>query len=67
MKVFGEKLRELRTEKGISAKKLADTLGVSDSTVIRWENDVISPSIESLCALAKYFNVSADYLLGLDD
>ena len=67
MKIFGERLRELRKEENISARKLAEKIGVSDASIIRWENDEINPNIEYLRALATYFKVSADYLLGLED
>ena len=67
MKIFGERLRELREEEKLSARDLADKIGVSDASIIRWENNQINPSIECLYALAVYFKVSADYLLGLED
>ncbi len=67
MKKFGERLKELRIEEGLSARDLAEKIGVSDASIIRWENDKINPSIEYLYALAVYFKVSSDYLLGLED
>lgn len=67
MKIFSERLKELRIEKELSSLKLGKILGVSDSTIIRWENEKISPTIENLYNIAKFFNVSADYLLGLED
>lgn len=67
MKIFCERLKELRIENNLSAKKLAQILNVSDSTVIRWEKEEIVPSIEHLKNIAKFFDVSADYLLGLTD
>lgn len=65
MKIFCERLKELRTEQKLSYKKLGDKLGVRDTTVIRWEKGIILPSIEHLYNLAIFFKVSADYLLGL--
>lgn len=67
MKIFCERLKELRNENNLSAKKLAQILNVSDSTVIRWEKEEIVPSIEHLKNIAQFFNVSSDYLLGLTD
>ena len=67
MKIFSERLKELRTEKGLSALKLGKALGVTDSTIIRWENEKISPTIDNLYNIAKYFNVTTDYLLGLEN
>lgn len=67
MKIFGERLRELRKEKHLTAKQLGEILGVSDSTIIRWENDLISPSIDYLPILVNYFNLPAGYFIGTED
>ena len=67
MKIFCERLKELRKEENLSAKALGDILQVSDSTIIRWENEDRIPSIEQLKKIAIYFKVSADYLIGLED
>lgn len=67
MKIFSERLKDLRIEKELSAIKLGKILGVSDSTIIRWENGKISPTIDNLYNIAKFFNVTSDYLLGLED
>ena len=60
---FGQRLANLREEKGIYQKELAALLNVSPSTVSNYENDVHFPDIEILCKLADYFDVSTDYLL----
>ena len=67
MKIFGERLRELRKETNLSAKKFGEKIGVSDAAVIRWENDDADPSATNLKKTAEYFKVSADYLIGLED
>ena len=67
MKIFCERLKELRKEYNLSTKALGLALGVNDSTISRWENGVIVPSIEHLYNIAVFFKVSADYLLGLED
>ena len=67
MKVFSERFKELRSDEGLSAKQLGKILEVSDSTIIRWENEDRIPSIEQLKKIAIYFKVSADYLIGLED
>ena len=67
MKVFSERLKELRLEKELSAIELGKILNVSDSTIIRWENEKISPTIDNLYNIAIYFGVSTDYLLGLEN
>lgn len=67
MKIFAERLKELRKEKSISLKALAKEIGVSDIAISRWENQLRIPNIENLKSIAEYFGVSADYLLGLED
>ena len=67
IEIFRTRLRELRKEKKLSARELAEKLSVRDSTIIRWENGIMVPTIEKLYELAKFFGVSADYLLGLED
>lgn len=67
MKIFGERLRLLRKENNLSAKQLGIIIKVSDATIIRWENDVMNPTIDDLKKLALYFKVSSDYLIGIED
>lgn len=67
MNKFAERLRELRSEKGLSIKGLAEEVKISSSTICRWENEQADVSGTSIIILAKYFGVSADYLLGLED
>lgn len=67
MKVFAERLKELREEKGLSRIQLAKEIGVSDVAIGRWEKAIRTPSIEVLHDLAVFFRVSADYLIGLED
>ena len=67
MKIFAERLLELRSERGISQAKLAKDLGVSFSVVCYWETDRSEPTAINIVKIADYFNVSADYLLGRTD
>lgn len=67
MKIFAERLKELREEKGLSISQLAKEIGVSAIAVSRWENCLRTPSIEILRILCIYFKISADYLIGLTD
>jgi len=67
MKPFSDRLKELRTEKKLSAKALGNKVGISDGTIIKWENDIHDIKGEYIIKLAKFFDVSADYLLGLED
>lgn len=67
MKVFAERLRELRSEKGLSMKQLAKEIDTTDAAISNWENNINEPKITYLKTLAIYFGVSTDYLLGLEN
>lgn len=67
MKEFAERLKYLRAEKGLSAKALGKAIGVSDAAIINWENGVHDIKGEYLIRLAKFFDVTTDYLLGLEN
>ncbi len=64
-KRFGERLRSLRTEKKLTQKNVADLLGVSASTVGMYEQGRREPDMNALLSLAKYYDTTVDYLLGL--
>ena len=65
--MFSERLRDLRNERGISQKELANILFVSQQTVAKWETDRSTPNPEMISKIAQYFNVSSDYLIGMSD
>jgi transcriptional regulator with XRE-family HTH domain len=66
MKIFAERLRSLREEKNLTQKDLAQILGLSSkSTITNYEKNDREPDYETLTKIAKYFEVSADYFLGL--
>lgn len=67
MKIFAERLRDLRQEKELSQRQLSKLLGLSHSAVTQWENELRVPNAEAVVMLAKFFGVSSDYLLGLTD
>ena len=67
MKIFAERLKDLRAEDGLTLKDVSSAIGVSINTVSRWERQERLPNIENIVGLAKLFNVSADYLCGLED
>ena len=67
MKIFCERLKELRLENNLTIIQLSEALSVRHSTISRWENNIVTPSIDHLYNIAKYFKVSADYLIGLED
>ena len=64
---FQNRLKELRVAKGVSQKELGLAIGATYSAVSYWETGVNEPKISHVIALAQYFDVSADYLLGLED
>jgi len=67
MEKFQERLKELRSEKGWTQKKLAQILQTTDDSIFSWERGRSQPSLETICKICKCFDVSADYLLGLED
>ena len=64
--MLGQRIYEIRTAIGWTQVELAKRIGVAKQTVSNWENDNIQPSIDMLVRLAKLFNVTTDYLLGLE-
>lgn len=64
---FSARLLSLRKSKNISMKELGENIGISDEAIRLMEKSKRSPSFEVLCALADFFNVSIDYLVGRSD
>ena len=64
---IGERIRYLRLQNKMTQEQLADHLGISYQSVSRWENGMTYPDISFLPAIAKYFSVTVDYLLGQDE
>lgn len=66
--VFGSRLKKLRKEKGLTQKKLAEKLGYDNFTISAWEIGKQEPcGVYPIADVAVFFNVSADYLVGLSD
>lgn len=61
---FGEKLKELREQRGLFQKDLAEHIGVSATTISYYESGRKKPQMDKLNLLAGYFGVTVDYLLG---
>lgn len=64
MSNFQSRLRELRQTKNLSQLELSKQLNISNVTLSQYENGVRKPDITTITDLAKYFNVTTDYLLG---
>ena len=62
-----QRIRDLREDRDLSQAALAKLLNVSQSTYSRYENGKLDIPSQALIALARYYKVSVDYLLGLDD
>lgn len=67
MKIFGERLKEIRTERHLKQTDIAKLLNVSANTVYAWENDKQEPSMATLIKLSEILQVSLDYLFGKAD
>lgn len=65
--MLGSKINELRKAKGITLKELGEILNLGESTMSMYENNKRSPDYDTLNAIADYFKVSVDYLLGRSD
>ena len=63
---FGDKLRQLRTLKGLSQEQLAKRMGITKSMISAYENSVRQPSYDVLMRIALFFNVSMDFFFGFD-
>ena len=64
---FGQKLKTLRKQAGLTQMQLASQVGITKSVVSFYELQMRSPSPDVLTKLAQIFHVSVDYLLGLDN
>lgn len=65
--LFSQNLYNLRTDHNLTQQALASVLGISYHSIGKMEKGQRSPSIEITCAIADYFDVSLDYLVGRSD
>ena len=65
--ILGERLRELREERGLTQRELAAELNLNPVTYLHYEKDQREPPLGVLADMAEYFGVSVDYLLGLNE
>lgn len=67
MSRFGDMLSELREDRGLTQKQLAEVFHISNSSISSLETGYRAPSVDMVISLARYFDVTADYLLGMSD
>ena len=67
MRKFAERLKQLRAEKNLSTFALSKSVNIGVACISRWENNQCDIKSDQLVLLAQFFNVSTDYLLGLED
>lgn len=65
--IFGQRLRELRQKRQLTLEQLGAEFNVTKQTVSYWEKGDRLPPLDIATALAKYYAVSLDYLVGLSD
>jgi len=67
MKIFTQRLKQLRLEKDLCLIELAEAININQLTLSRWETGKSIPRTKDFITLVKFFGVSADYLLGRKD
>ena len=65
--ILGERLKELRKEKDLTQAQLAKALNINSVTYLHYEKEQREPPLSLLLDIARFFEVSTDYLLGLED
>lgn len=63
--MIGQRLKLLREKRDMTQQELATVLETTQAQIWRWENDGAAPNTETIIRIAKYFDVTTDYLLGL--
>ena len=64
MEILSNRLKELRKQKEINQKEIADFLGINRVTYTGYETNKHEPSLEILLKIASFYKVSVDYLMG---
>lgn len=65
LEIFAERVRMLRKQRGMSQKELGEAIGLSHKSISTIESGSRTTTLEKLVMLARFFQVSTDYLLGL--
>lgn len=67
MSGLGERLRKLRLERKLTQREVAEQLGIGVSTLGMYEGGWREPDLDTLMKLARFYGVTTDYLVGVDD
>ena len=67
MKIFQKRIKEMRALCHLTQREMAEKLGISQPSYIRYENGSSEPTLENLVKIAEIFDVSTDFLLGKAD
>lgn len=67
MKLFSDRLKELRVNANFTQRQIAEMLGMKQQSYMRYENDTGEPNLDTVVKLCEIFDVSSDYLLGISD
>ena len=65
--LLGKRLKELREERKLTQKELANILNINSVTYLRYEKAQREPPLSVIADIANFYDVSVDYLLGLKD
>lgn len=65
--ILGERLKELREDKNLTQKQIAEKLNINSVTYLHYEKSQREPPLSLLADMAKFYGVTVDYLLGLED
>ena len=64
---YSERIKEIRISKNLSQMQLSIKTGLSQSAIAKWELGKTEPTASAIITLAKFFNETTDYILGLED
>lgn len=64
---IGDRLYLLRKDSRLKLEEIEESIGVSYQAYRKYENNICNPSVDTLIKIAKMFNISTDYILGLTD
>lgn len=65
--MYGERLKKARKERKLSQEEVGELLNISRSNISKYENEELEPNIQTLKELCKIYNVSADYIIGIEE